>query len=64
MEQDLSWRDALVLRLRQSVAWFVEAVAPRRTALPQLGMALERARALLALAAEGRPVYLCSCRVE
>ena len=28
------------------------------------GFALERARALLALAAEGRPVYLCSCRVE
>jgi len=64
MEQELSWRDALVLRLRQSAAWLVDAVAPRRTALPQLGFALERARALLALAAEGRPVYLCSCRVE
>jgi hypothetical protein len=25
---------------------------------------LDRARALLALAAEGRPVYLWSCRVE
>ena len=64
IEQELSWRDALVLRLRQSAAWVVDAVAPRRTALPQLEFALERARALLALAAEGRPVYLCSCRVE
>ena len=36
--------------------------APR--VLPQVGFALERARALLALAAAGRPVYLCSCRVE
>ena len=64
IEQELSWRDALVLRLRQSAAWVVDAVAPRRAALPQLEIALERARALLALAAEGRPVYLCSCRVE
>ena len=64
IEQELSWRDALVLRLRQSAAWVVDAVAPRRPALPRLGFALERARALLALAAEGRPVYLCSCRVE
>ncbi len=64
IEQELSWRDALVLKLRQSAAWFVDAVAPRRPALPQLEFALERARAVLALAAEGRPVYLCSCRVE
>jgi protease IV len=64
IEQELSWRDALVLRLRQSAAWVVDAVAPRRPALPRLEFALERARALLALAAEGRPVYLCSCRVE
>ncbi len=64
IEQDLSWRDALVLQFRRAAAWIVDAVAPRRTQLPQFGAALERARALLALAAEGRPVYLCSCRVE
>ena len=64
MEQEMSWRDALVLRLRGGAAWLIDAIAPRRTALPQLGYALERARALLALAAEGRPLYLCSCRVE
>jgi protease-4 len=64
IEQELSWRDALALHLRNAAAWVVDAVAPRRAALPQLGFALERARALLALAAEGRPVYLCSCRVE
>ena len=64
MEQELSWREALVLHLRRAAAWVVDGLAPRRAALPQLGFALERARALLALAAEGRPVYLCSCRVE
>jgi hypothetical protein len=37
---------------------------PRRPALPGVGGALARARALLALAAQGRPVYLCNCRVE
>jgi hypothetical protein len=60
----MSWRDSLVLRLRGGVAWLIDAVAPRRAALPQLGYALERARVLLALASEGRPLYLCSCRVE
>ena len=64
MEQELSWRDEIALHLRGSAAWLADAVAPRRAPLPQLGFALERARALLALAAEGRPVYLCSCRVE
>ena len=64
MEQELSWRDALVLHLRRAAAWVVDSVAPRHAALPHLGFALERARALLALAAEGRPVYFCSCRVE
>jgi protease IV len=64
IEQELSWRDALVLQLRRAAAWVVDAVAPRQTQLPQFGAALERARALLALAAEGRPVYLCNCRVE
>ena len=64
MEQEFSWRDSLLLRLRGGAAWLVDAVAPRRAPVPQLGYALERARALLALAASGRPVYLCSCEVE
>lgn len=64
MEQELSWRDELVMHLRGAAAWVVDAVAPRSATLPQLGFALEHARALLTLAAEGRPVYLCSCRVE
>lgn len=63
-EQQISWRDALAMHLRSAAAWIVQAVAPQRPALPGLGAALDRARALLALAAEGRPVYLCGCRVE
>lgn len=64
MEQEMSWEDALVMHLRSAAAEVVDAVAPRRTAVPALGSTLERARALLALAASGRPVYLCACRVE
>ncbi len=64
MEQELNWREELVMHLRGAGARVVNAVAPRRAILPQLGATLDRARALLALAAEGRPVYLCSCRVE
>ncbi|HEU5468258.1 MAG TPA: signal peptide peptidase SppA [Steroidobacteraceae bacterium] len=64
LEKELDWQDALVLRLRNATAWLVGSITPRRAALPEIGFALERARALLALAAEGRPVYLCSCRVE
>ena len=64
MEQEMSWRDSLLMRLRGGIAWLVDALAPRGGSLPQLGFALERAKALLALAAAGRPVYLCSCRVE
>jgi protease-4 len=64
MEQELSWEEALVRRLRGGAAWLIEAVAPRRVSLPWLGETLERARALLELAAAGRPVYLCACRVE
>jgi protease-4 len=63
-EQELSWREALVLHLRSAAAWLVQAIAPRRAALPGVGAALAQARALLTLAAEGRPVYLCNCRVE
>jgi protease-4 len=64
VEQERSWRDALAWQLRGAAAWVVDAVMPRREPLPGVGMALERVRALLALAAEGRPVYLCACRVE
>jgi protease-4 len=64
MEQELSWREELVMHLRGVAARVVNAIAPRRILLPQLGATLDRARAMLALAAEGRPVYLCSCRVE
>jgi len=64
MEQDLSWRDELALSLRRTAAFAVDAVAPHQSPLPGIGQALDRARALLALAAEGRPVYLCACRVE
>jgi protease-4 len=64
MEQEMSWEDALVMHLRGAVAPVVDAVAPRHIGIPALGGALESARALLALAAEGRPVYLCACRVE
>ncbi|MBX3703832.1 MAG: signal peptide peptidase SppA [Steroidobacteraceae bacterium] len=63
-EQELSWRDALARRLRFAAARAVQAFTPRRAPLPGVGEALARARTLLALAAEGRPVYLCECRVE
>ncbi|HEU0224803.1 MAG TPA: signal peptide peptidase SppA [Steroidobacteraceae bacterium] len=63
-EQEISWREALAMRLRGAAAWVVGSVMPRRPALPGAGGALARARALLALAAERRPVYLCDCRVE
>jgi protease-4 len=64
MEQELSWEEALVRRLRSGAAWLIEAVAPRRLSLPWLGETLERARANLELAAAGWPVYLCLCRLE
>jgi len=63
-EQEISWRDALAMHLRNAAAWVVGNVMPRRQALPGVGGALARARALLALAALRRPVYLCDCRVE
>jgi protease-4 len=63
MEQELDWSDELVKHLRGGVARVIESLTPGRAAL-SLAPALENARALLALIAEGRPVYLCSCRVE
>jgi len=62
--QQLTWRDAFAMHLRGAAAWVVESLAPRGPALPGVGMALARARALVALAAEGRPLYLCGCRVD
>ncbi len=64
IEQERGWRDALAGRLRAGAASVVDAVLPRRETLPQVGFALERARALIALGAQGRPLYLCNCRVE
>jgi hypothetical protein len=46
------------------VAQAIAMIAPPRSRLPGIGDALTRARALIALSAEGRPVYLCNCRVE
>jgi protease-4 len=63
-EQERSWRDELALHLRGAAAWAIDATVPQREALPYIGTTIARARALLALAAEGRPVYLCNCRVE
>ena len=53
MEQEHTWRDALALHLRGAAAWVIDAVMPRRESLPQVSFALERARALLALAGRG-----------
>lgn len=64
IEQQLSWRDAFALHLRAAAAWVVESLAPSQPSLPGIGIALAQARALIALAAEGRPVYLCGCRVD
>ncbi|HEU4516956.1 MAG TPA: signal peptide peptidase SppA [Steroidobacteraceae bacterium] len=63
-EQERTWRDELALHLQGAAAWVVDATVPQRETLPYIGVTIERARALLALAAEGRPVYLCACRVE
>lgn len=64
IEQQMTWRDALALHLRAAAAWVIETIAPRSSPLPGIGAALAEARALIALAAEGRPVYLCGCRVD
>jgi protease-4 len=64
IEQHISWRDALAMQLRAGVARVISMIAPPRAPLPGIGDALTRARALIALSAEGRPVYLCNCRVD
>jgi hypothetical protein len=52
------------MRLRTAVAWTVRSIAPRRAQLPGLGSAVAQVRGLLELAAKGRPVYLCNCRID
>jgi protease-4 len=64
VERSMSWRDVIALRLRATAAWLVRAIAPRRAQLPGLGSAMAEIRGLLELAALGRPVYLCRCRVD
>lgn len=64
IERDMSWRDVIAMRLRASAAWAVKAIAPRRAQLPGLSSAMAEVRGLLELAANGRPVYLCNCRVD
>jgi len=64
IEQHVSWRDAFAMQFRAGVAELIGLVAPERAALPGIGEALKRAKALVALSADGRPVYLCNCRVD
>ena len=64
VEQSMSWRDVIDMRLRSAAAWLLRAIAPRRSQLPGLGSAMAEVRGLLELAAQGRPVYLCRCRVD
>ena len=64
IERGLSWRDVIAMRLRSAAAWLVEASAPPRVSLPGVGAAMSELRVLLALAAQGRPVYLCRCRLD
>jgi protease-4 len=61
---ETTWRDAVELRFRRAAAAVVDALAPHRPTLPAVSAALARAKALVALAADGRPVYFCGCRVE
>jgi protease-4 len=64
IERGLSWRDVIAMRLQSAAAWLVQTTAPRHAPLPGLGAAMAELRALLALAGQGRPVYLCRCRVD
>jgi protease IV len=64
IERSLSWRDVIAMRLRVAAAWLVRAISPRRAQSPGFGSAMKEIRGLLELAAQGRPVYLCNCRVD
>jgi protease-4 len=63
-EREHSWRDSLAYWLRSAAAWVIDTAAPRRDALPGVAGTITRARLLLALATEGRPLYLGGCRVD
>jgi len=63
-EREGTWRDSLAYWLRSASAWVIDTAAPRRADLPGVAQAVQRARLLLALATEGRPLYLCGCRVD
>jgi protease-4 len=64
VKREMSWRDVIAMRLRAAAAWTVRLIAPRRAQLPGLDSALAEVRGYLELAAKGRPVYLCNCRVD
>lgn len=64
VEHHLNWRELLALRLQEAAARLAGSLLPRRMSLPGLDAALTEARGLIALAEQGRPVYLCRCRVE
>ena len=64
IERSMSWREVITMRLRATAAWLIQAIAPRRAQLPGLGSAMAEIRGLLELAAQGRPVYLCRCRID
>jgi protease IV len=64
IEQDVTWKDAIEVKFRRAAAGLVDTLAPRKPSLPRLETALSHARSLIALAADGRPVYFCGCRVE
>ena len=64
VKRSMSWREVIALRLRTAAAWMVDAISPKRAQLPGLNSAMAELRGLLQLAASGRPVYLCNCRID
>jgi protease-4 len=64
IEQEVTWKDAIEVKFRRAAAGLVDALVPRKPSLPRLETALSHARSLIALAADGRPVYFCGCRIE
>ena len=64
IERELGWRELIAMRLESAAAWLIGAVLPQHRSLPGVGAAMTELRALLALAAQGRPVYLCRCRLD
>lgn len=66
LEPDLSWRDLLALKLRSAAAHVVRGsgIELWRPAVPAAEMVAPEVASLLRLAAPGRPLYWCACRVE